>query len=174
MEAPLQFEAFPSRSLSVKLFTDVTNGGEIKQGIISGSHAVEAAFVNAALVPDLFVLHLAAMKVLLAEARGKLRTHSLHSELVYNTSGSKHISETLKRWGVSEGTPKLLVARFDATAEEWAAVSELVKGTEVSLDTLGRLADSAQIKKAYKLSQDELKIGGETDAIAMRIAARDC
>jgi hypothetical protein len=30
---------------------------------------------------------------------------------------------------------------------QWAAVSELVKGTEVSLDTLGRLADSAQIKK---------------------------
>lgn len=37
------------------------------------------------------MLHLAAMKALMGEARGKLITHSLHSELVYNTSGSKHV-----------------------------------------------------------------------------------
>mmetsp|Transcript_11709 Transcript_11709/g.30001 ORF Transcript_11709/g.30001 Transcript_11709/m.30001 type:complete len:175 (-) Transcript_11709:136-660(-) len=174
MAATLQFEAFPSRSLTVKLFTDVKNGGEIKEGIISGSHAVEAAFVNAALVPDLFVLHLAAMKALLGEARGKILTRSLHSELVYNTSGSKHISETLKRWGVSEGTAHLLVARFDATDEEMAAVSKLVDGKEVPLETLPSLSDSKGIKKSYKLSQDELRIGTQVDAIAMRIAARDC
>lgn len=41
---------------------------------------------------DTFPLHVAAHKALTAQARGRLATTSLHTELVFNMSGSKHVS----------------------------------------------------------------------------------
>ena len=43
-------------------------------------------------VADLFVLRVAAQKALAEQHRGKLITKSLHAELVYNMSGSRHVS----------------------------------------------------------------------------------
>lgn len=43
-------------------------------------------------MPDLLPLQLAAHKALTADVRGKLITKTLHSELVCNLSGSKHVS----------------------------------------------------------------------------------
>ena len=42
-------------------------------------------------VADLFVLHVAAQQALAQQKRGKLITKSLHAELVYNMSGSRHV-----------------------------------------------------------------------------------
>ncbi len=44
-------------------------------------------------VPDLFLLQLAATTALTAQARGKLITRSLHAELLYNLSGTRHVSD---------------------------------------------------------------------------------
>jgi Kinase binding protein CGI-121 len=50
-------------------------------------------------VPDLFALKAAAYKALAAQQRGKLVTRTLHAELVYNISGSRHVStELLTCW----------------------------------------------------------------------------
>lgn len=57
-----------------------------------GTLQPEAAILNAALVPDLFAVHLAALKALQAAARGQLKTRSLHAEVVFGVSGSKHVS----------------------------------------------------------------------------------
>jgi len=42
-------------------------------------------------VPDVFPVLAAAHKALLSKARESLTTRTLHSELVYNYSGSKHV-----------------------------------------------------------------------------------
>jgi hypothetical protein len=42
-------------------------------------------------VPDVFPVLAAAHKALLSKARESLTTRTLHSELVYNISGSKHV-----------------------------------------------------------------------------------
>lgn len=54
----------------------------------------EAAIINAALVPDLFAVHLSAHKALQASSRASLRTRSLHAELVFGISGSKHVRKS--------------------------------------------------------------------------------
>ncbi len=59
---------------------------------MTGTLRPEAALIRASMLPDLFCLHVAAHKALLAQQRGKLTTRSLHSELVFNLSGSKHVS----------------------------------------------------------------------------------
>ena len=42
-------------------------------------------------VPGLLPLHLAAFKALTSQVRGKLQSKSLHAELVFSISGSKHV-----------------------------------------------------------------------------------
>lgn len=95
-------------------------------------------------IPDIFPVLAAASKTLLAKSRESLTTRTPHSELVYNYSGSKHvsvslvsilslkvffwlnslsfwhekISESLKRCGISENSTYILVARFAASADE--------------------------------------------------------
>lgn len=90
----------------------------------------------------------AAHKTLVSKSRESLTTRTLHSELVYNYSGSKHvklsfnqppsfvtkfyagretiltfgihsqITESLKRCGISESSTYVLAARFAASLDE--------------------------------------------------------
>ncbi|XP_039038453.1 EKC/KEOPS complex subunit Tprkb-like [Hibiscus syriacus] len=92
----------------------------------------------------------------------------LHSELVYNYSGSKHITESLKRCGISENSSYVLAGRFNASPDE-----KLIYGKEIGLEELEGRADQAQIEKHYKISGPELGISTLADAITCRIAARD-
>jgi len=76
----LAFEAHPAQ-LAVLLFTGVANAADIRTALVAKALQPEAAFFNAALVPDLFALHLAAHKALTdqvrrGEARGRRRVHS--------------------------------------------------------------------------------------------------
>ncbi|RVW49852.1 hypothetical protein CK203_069943 [Vitis vinifera] len=84
----------------------------------AGTLEPEVAFLNASLIPDVFPVLAAAHKTLLAKSRESLTTRTLHSELVYNYSGSKHITESLKRCGISDSSTYVLVARFNTSLDE--------------------------------------------------------
>ncbi|GER36427.1 EKC/KEOPS complex subunit CGI121 [Striga asiatica] len=160
-------------TLSLALFIDVTNSKELLDLMQAGTLEPEVAFLNASLIPDTFPLLAAAHKTLVAKSRESLTTRTLHSELVYNYSGSKHISESLKRCGISDNTSYVLVARFGASVDEMTVVKGIVKGIEIGLEELEGRADQTQIDKHYKISAVELGISSLSDAITCRIAARD-
>ncbi|CDO97173.1 unnamed protein product [Coffea canephora] len=86
---------------------------------------------------------------------------------------SKHISESLKRCGISESSTYILVARFSASADEMTAIEKLIEGREIDLDDLEGNANQSQIQKHYKISSLELEISSLAEAITCRIAARD-
>lgn len=138
-----------------------------------GTLEPEVALLNALLIPDVFPVLAAAHKTLVAKSRQSLTTRTLHSELVYNYSGSKHISESLKRCGISESSTYILVARFSASADEMTAIEKLIEGREIDLDDLEGNANQSQIQKHYKISSLELEISSLAEAITCRIAARD-
>uniref|UniRef100_A0A2N9HVG6 EKC/KEOPS complex subunit CGI121 n=1 Tax=Fagus sylvatica TaxID=28930 RepID=A0A2N9HVG6_FAGSY len=160
-------------TLSLALFIDVTNSRELLDSMQAGTLEPEAAFLNASLIPDVFPVLAAAHKTLVSKSRESLTTRTLHSELVYNYSGSKHITESLKRCGISESTTYIIAARFNATVDEMKAVERLVQGKEIDLEELEGRANQAQIQKHYKISGPELGISSLADAITCRIAARD-
>nr|GEY72103.1 EKC/KEOPS complex subunit TPRKB [Tanacetum cinerariifolium] len=160
-------------TISVALFTDVVNSKELLELMQAGTLEPEVALFNAKLIPDIFPVLAAAHKTLVAKSRDSLRTRTLHSELVYNYSGSKHISESLKRCGISDTSTYVLVARFSASDEETVAMKTLIKGNEVDLDELDGRADKNQTQKHYKITKPELDVSTYGDAITCRIAARD-
>ncbi|GMJ09778.1 hypothetical protein like AT4G34412 [Hibiscus trionum] len=160
-------------TLSLSLFTDVTNSKELLDSMQAGTLDPEVAFLNASLIPDVFPVLAAAHKTLISKSRESLTTRTLHSELVYNYSGSKHITESLKRCGISENSSYVLAARFNVSPDEMKAVEKLISGKEINLDELEGRADQAQIQKHYKISAPELGISTLAEAITCRIAARD-
>ncbi|KAL7236606.1 hypothetical protein ACSBR1_019826 [Camellia fascicularis] len=159
--------------LSLALFTDVTNARELLDLMQAGTLEPEVAFLNASLIPEVFPVLAAAHKTLLAKSRDSLTTRTLHSELVYNYSGSKHITESFKRCGISESSTYILVARFGTSVDEMKAVEKLINGKEIDLEELVVRANQAQIQKHYKITGPELGISSLADAIVCRIAARD-
>lgn len=160
-------------SLSLALFTDVTNSKELLTLMQAGTLEPEVAFLNATLIPDVFPILAAAQKSLLAKSREALTTRTLHSELVFNYSGSKHITESLKRCGISDSCTYVLVAIFNASSEEMKAAEKLIHGKEINLEELEVRANKPQIQKHYKITVAELGISSFSDAITCRIAARD-
>ncbi|XWS62898.1 hypothetical protein CRYUN_Cryun06bG0050200 [Craigia yunnanensis] len=160
-------------TLSLALFTDVTNSKELLESMQVGKLGPEVAFLNASLIPDVFPVLAAAHKTHIAKSRESLTTRTLHSELVYNYSGSKHITESLKRCGISDNSSYVLAARFNATRDEIKAVEKLINGKEIDLEELEGRADQARIQKHYKISGPELGVSTLADAITCRIAARD-
>lgn len=160
-------------TLSLSLFTDVANSKELLESMQAGKLDPEVAFLSASLIPDVFPVLAAAHKTLVANSRESLTTRTLHSELVYNYSGSKHITESLKRCGISGSSSYVLAARFNASPDEMKAVEKLINGKEIDLEELEGRADQAQIQKHYKISGPELGVSTLADAITCRIAARD-
>ncbi|KAL5541093.1 hypothetical protein UlMin_043379 [Ulmus minor] len=160
-------------TLALALFIDVTNSKELLDSMQAGTLEPEVAFLNASLIPDVFPVLAAAYKTIVAKSRESLTTRTLHSELVYNYAGSKHITESLKRCGISESSTYVLAARFNASPDEMKAVEKLVNGKEIDLEELGGRADQAHILKHYKISSQEVGISSLADAITCRIAARD-
>ncbi|RDX94247.1 EKC/KEOPS complex subunit TPRKB, partial [Mucuna pruriens] len=160
-------------TLSLALYTDVTNSKELLESMQAATLDPEVAFLNALLIPDVFPVLAAAHKTLVAKSRDTLTTRTLHSELVYNYSGSKHITESLKRCGISDSTTYILAARFDATPDEIKAIEKLINGKEIDLEELEGRANQSQILKHYKISASELGVSSLADAITCRIAARD-
>ncbi|KAL8540350.1 hypothetical protein ACS0TY_001817 [Phlomoides rotata] len=145
-------------TISLALFVDVTNSKELLELMQAGTLEPEVAFLNASLIPDVFPILAAASKTLVAKSRDLLTTRTLHSELVYNYSGSKHISESLKRCGISDSTTYILVARFGASADEMTVIRGLVKGNEVGLEELEKRADQALIQKVCSFSASSLYV----------------
>ncbi|CAI8611775.1 unnamed protein product [Vicia faba] len=160
-------------SLYVALYIDVSNSKELLESMQAGTLEPEVAFLNASLIPDIFPVLAAAHKTLVTKSHDSFITRTLHSELVYNYSGSKHITESLKRCGISESTTYILAARFDATPDEIKAMEKLIKGKEIALEELEGRANLSQIQKHYKISAPELGVSSIADAITCRIAARD-
>ncbi|KAK9286956.1 hypothetical protein L1049_015364 [Liquidambar formosana] len=160
-------------TLSLVLFTDVTNSKELLDAMQAGTLEPEVAFLNASLIPDVFPILAAAHKTLIAKSRESLTTRTLHSELVYNYSGSKHITESLKRCGISDSSTYVLAARFNASLDEMKAIEKLINGKEIDMEELHARANEAQIQKHYKISGPEMGISSLADAITCRIASRD-
>ncbi|XVE66839.1 hypothetical protein DITRI_Ditri08aG0112000 [Diplodiscus trichospermus] len=160
-------------TLSLALFIDVTNSKELLDSMQSGKLDPEVAFLNASLIPDVFPVLAAAHKTLISKSRESLTTRTLHSELVYNYSGSKHITESLKRCGISENSSYVLAARFNASPDEMKVVENLINGKQIDLEELEGRGDQAQIQKHYKITGPELGVSTIADAITCRIAARD-
>lgn len=172
MEVSQMLELYPDYSISVTLFSEVSNITELREMLIQGK--LTAAFVNATMVPDVLAVLLACNKAVHLSVCGKLKTRSVYSEVVFNLSPTRDITESLKTFGLSDEYPTVLVVVINKNGtNNMANVVPLIKGQQVALTELQSIMDEHKIKKVYKIPDIELSCGSLTDAVVTRIATKD-
>jgi len=159
-------EPYPDRRMHVIVLDDVSNAAEVSAWV--RQPGADFAAVDARMVVGMPQLLAAALCALHAEQRGKLVTHALHSEVVYALSAGKQINEAFRRFGAGESCARIVIVTFDAGAA--ARLSERILGRRVDPLSLAERFDEAAVRKAYKVTEAELRVASLSDAIVSRIA----
>ncbi|PVD33059.1 hypothetical protein C0Q70_08507 [Pomacea canaliculata] len=130
------------------------------------------------MVMDPFLVIVAANKAVHSQKQGKMTTKTVHSEILFNLSPSRKITESFRKFGIGDRDESLLVVvvqndQSEKTCKALQSLRETVIGEEVAVDELPSLADMSEIEKEYKLADIELSTCSALDALVSRIAAKD-
>ncbi|KAK7087511.1 EKC/KEOPS complex subunit TPRKB-like [Littorina saxatilis] len=165
---------YPDTTIILALFRDVENAKEVRQAVMSGKF--DASLLKASMIVDEFLVTVAANKAVHSQRCGKMITKTVHSEILYNLSAGRKITEAFKKIGISDTDTSVLVAiagEEEKVLQSLQALKSVIKGRQVSLDELSSLADLSAVRKEYKLTDVELSSCSPVGAIASRIAAKD-
>ncbi|CAE6514352.1 unnamed protein product [Rhizoctonia solani] len=153
----------------IALFTNVQNAPELRSRLIKAStmegeegekerEAVNFAFVDAAPIASLLHLQTAIQQATLASTDGALRTKTVHSEILWALNSGNNISESIKRFGVSDSSKSLFAVRVAGPElsidDVLASMKAAVQGDEIPLEALAEITDWSLVCKYYKVSND--------------------
>lgn len=158
--------------LSVSLFVNVSNSEELKKRAINGE--INAALLSPLMVLDQFQLMVSANKALHNHRNQKLTTKNLHSELLFCMSPTRSISTAFQKFGMQSNDKEILIVEIHAEGRSsMADLCQKVTGDLVPLSTLKDYTNAELIKKTYKTTDAELRIGSLLDAVITRISTKD-
>ncbi|XP_056434299.1 EKC/KEOPS complex subunit TPRKB [Gadus chalcogrammus] len=173
MHSSHPLELFPGRTVTLMLFKCVRNPAELRRSAMGGQ--ITAALINPKMLVDPFQVIVAANKAVHLQTIGKMKTRSLNSEIIFNLSPTNNISEAFKRFGISDADDSVLVVLVATGAESQtlADIKEKVDGEQVPMEELPTLSDVTQIRKLYKVTPQEEKMGGLLDSVVCKMATKD-
>ncbi|KAG1856305.1 CGI-121-domain-containing protein [Suillus tomentosus] len=161
------YSQFNHAVVHVALFDDVTNAAAIRSRIVQAARnlgvdgntereAVNFAFIDARLISSPLHLQTAIYQALLSEAQGQLRTKTVHSEILWALNPTNNITEAIRRYGVSDESTTLIVARVDVsdTPDLQCRMCDVIQGCMVPFQALVKMTDWTIIKKHYKLDSE--------------------
>ena len=119
-----------------------------------------------------------------------MKTRSIYSEIIYNMSPNKkviltlhsilivdihqlniQISDSLNRFGIKDSdTDILFVLLNEMSGEE---LEQIVEGDSVDITNLDEICDEKEVKKIYKVKDEELTVGSLLDAVINRISTKE-
>lgn len=162
----------PSVYLGVALFTEVTNAAELRAQVMNG--APSGALLQPRLILEMFQVLVAANKAVYGLTHGSMKTKTVHSEIIFSLSPSNNISESFKKFGISDESNEVLIAVIDGKdAVSLRETCEQVKGKLVHLDSLADIADISLVKTVYKVPDDELGVSSLLDSVVSRMATKE-
>ncbi|KAK4552928.1 hypothetical protein LTR86_010060 [Recurvomyces mirabilis] len=154
----------PQYPLQVVLFSEVKNADFLRQQLLDGNKDFEYAFLDAAVILSREHVFAACFRAINDTQQSRLKSKNVHSEIVFAMSPNNNISESFRRFGVSDTTKDLLAIKVASRdliqTEKHLRLS--TQGTIVpfSDEVLAGMTDEARLRKAYKIDV----VGKEAEA----------
>ncbi|XP_068632116.1 EKC/KEOPS complex subunit Tprkb-like [Battus philenor] len=137
-------------TLKVYLFKNVENVEEIRGNVISGSW--KCAVIKPSLILDIFQVVVAANKAVVAEKSQAMVTRTVYTEILFNLSLSKNITQSLSKFGVEKDQTLLVCFLITHEGDESESIVAQIKGEMSPISELEKFTDITQVKSAYKLN----------------------
>lgn len=104
---------FPQHVVHVHKFTSVSNSSTIKTHLIDGNTAYDFAFIDARNVISEEQLMSAVYRALLDHTNDKIRTKTVHSEIIFSLSPTQNIGDALRRFGIQDDSKDVIVVKIE-------------------------------------------------------------
>ncbi|XP_013874303.1 EKC/KEOPS complex subunit TPRKB [Austrofundulus limnaeus] len=173
MQLTQELELYPDTTVTQMLFQRVQNAKELRQKAVEGR--INGALINPTMVLSPFQVMVAANKAVHLQTTGKMKTRTFNSEIIFSLSPTNNISESFKRFGISDGDDSVLVVLVHKKDDppSLSDVADMVDGQQIPAEDVSSLSDTVKIRKMYKIPPQEDKCGSLLDAVVCRMAAKD-
>ncbi|OCK83396.1 CGI-121-domain-containing protein [Lepidopterella palustris CBS 459.81] len=161
---------FPSNPIYIALFKDVSNASFLRQQLLDANTEFDYAFLDATMILSSTHLLAALFRTLNDSLHNRLKSRTIHSEIVFSLSPNNNIAEAFRRFGISATTNSLIAVKISMSPPSpsnplsiesvQSHLTRVVQGTQMvfSDETLLGLTDLERLRKVYKL--DSGKVGG--------------
>lgn len=154
------------------LLKNVGDAKTLKQQIISGE--LDCCAVKPSLIVSCFQIVIAANKAVLFKKAGKLATKSLNTELLYNLSISRNITDSLKTFGIDDKDDHIVIVIFQENGEnKFERMKNHFTGEICDAEEIFKLSNAKLIRDIYKITDTELEVSDLSDSVVSRIATKD-
>ncbi|RMZ81919.1 hypothetical protein DV738_g1937, partial [Chaetothyriales sp. CBS 135597] len=172
----------PELAVYASVFANVDNAAFLRERLLAGDTAFEYALIDASTVISRKQVLAATFRALNDYLNDRLKSHNIHSEIVFALSPNNNIGEAFRRFGIQEDTKNIIVLKVATNPSlitldsVRAHLSSSIKGEERPFEepVVQQFSDLTRIRKIYKLNAAGGKaVNGDSSQASSGVGAAD-